>query len=71
MARTALPSTRSIRGSEAPALRVTPELTDPVGSLQVGEHQEAEQLGAGSRPEGVKSLTELTLELLQVHGIGR
>jgi hypothetical protein len=27
-----------------------------------------EQLGAGSRPEGVEALTEFALELLEVHG---
>jgi hypothetical protein len=30
-----------------------------------------EQLGAAGRTEGVESRTDLTLELLEVHGIGR
>jgi hypothetical protein len=32
---------------EGAALRVAPELADPVGSLEVGEHEDVEQLGAG------------------------
>ena|SRR5215207_3363229 len=43
---------------EGPRLRVPPELADPVGSLEVGEHQDVEQLGAGSRSEGVQALAE-------------
>jgi len=38
---------------EGPALRVAPELSDPVGSLEIGEHEDVEQLGEGrtqSRP---------------------
>jgi hypothetical protein len=42
---------------EGAALRVAPELSDPVGSLEVGEHQDVEQLGAGSGAEGVEALT--------------
>jgi len=34
--------------------------------LEVGEHQDVEQLGAGSGAEGVEAFTELTLDLLQV-----
>jgi hypothetical protein len=30
-----------------------------------------EQLGAGSRAEGVEAFTEFALDLLEVHGIGR
>jgi hypothetical protein len=70
---------RSVRSSsqsdqqlgEGAGLRVPPELADPVGPVEVGEHQDVEELGAGSRPERAESLTELTLALLQVHGIGR
>ena len=40
---------------EGPALRVAPELADPVGPLEVGEHQDVEQLGAGSGSEGVQT----------------
>jgi len=32
---------------EGAALRVAPELADPVGSVEVGEHQDVAQLGAG------------------------
>ena len=41
---------------EGAALRVAPVLADPVGSLEVGEHQDVEQLGAASRPERVETL---------------
>jgi hypothetical protein len=37
-------------------LRVAPELSDPVGSLEVGEHQDVEQFGAGSGAERVQAL---------------
>ena len=33
------------------------ELADPVGSLEVGEHQDVEKLGARSGIEGVETLT--------------
>jgi hypothetical protein len=38
---------------EGATLRVAPELSDPVGSLEVGQHEDAEQLGAGSGAESV------------------
>ena len=41
---------------EGTTLRVAPELSDPVGSLEVGEHQDVEQLGAWSRTECVQAL---------------
>ena len=41
---------------EGAALRVAPELSDAFGSLKVGEHQDVEQLAAGSRPERVETL---------------
>jgi hypothetical protein len=31
---------------EGAALRVAPELADPIGAVEVGEHQHVEQLGA-------------------------
>jgi hypothetical protein len=40
---------------EGAALGVAPELADPVGPLEVGEHEDVEQLGAGSRTEGVEN----------------
>jgi hypothetical protein len=42
---------------EGAALRVAPELADPVGAVEVGEHENVEQLGAGSRAEGVEALS--------------
>ena len=50
---------------EGAALRVAPELADPVGTLKVGEHQDVEQLGAGGRPESVQAGTELALEAVR------
>jgi hypothetical protein len=47
------------------------KLADPIGSFEVGEHQNVEQLGAGSGAECVEALTEFALDLLEVHGIGR
>jgi hypothetical protein len=41
---------------EGPALWVSPELADPVGSLEVGEHEDVEQLGARSGTERVQAL---------------
>ncbi len=41
---------------EVATLWVAPELADPVGSLEVGEHQDVEELGAGGRSEGVEAL---------------
>jgi hypothetical protein len=49
---------------EGAALRVAPELADPVGSLEVREHEDVEQLGAGSGAEGVKSFPESALEVI-------
>jgi hypothetical protein len=44
--------------SERAALRVAPELSDPVGSLEVGQHEDVEQLGAsGGLERGQQSLT--------------
>ena len=36
---------------EGATLRVAPELADPVGAVEVGEHQDVEQLGAWSQAE--------------------
>jgi hypothetical protein len=35
---------------------VTPELADPLGAIEVGEHEDVEQFGACSRREGVQAL---------------
>jgi hypothetical protein len=53
---------------EGATLRVAPELADPVGSLEVGEHQDVEKLGAGSGAEGVEALSEPALEFIGSHG---
>ena len=47
---------------------VAPELADPVGSLEVGEHQDVEKLVAGSGAEGVQALAEPALQLVGSHG---
>jgi hypothetical protein len=49
------------------ALWVAPELADPIGSLEVGEHQDVEKFGAGSRSEGVEALLYSALELVGAH----
>ena len=43
---------------EGAALRIGPELSDPVGSLEVGEHEDVEQFGAGSRSESIQTLPQ-------------
>jgi hypothetical protein len=50
------------------ALWVAPELADPLGALEAGEHQDVEQLGTWSRTEGIQARTELALELVGSHG---
>ena len=52
---------------EGAALRVAPELTDPVGSLEVREHEYVEQFGAGSGTECVQALAESALEFVGTH----
>jgi hypothetical protein len=37
---------------------------DPVDPVEVGKHQDVEQLGAGSRTEGIETLSESMLELV-------
>jgi hypothetical protein len=53
---------------ECAALRVAPELADPVGPLEVGEHEDVKQLGAGSGAEGFQPIAQDALDVLQVHG---
>jgi hypothetical protein len=52
---------------EGTALWVAPELTDPVGPLDIGEHHDVEELGAGNRAEGVKAGSESALKLVRSH----
>jgi hypothetical protein len=42
---------------EGATLRVAPELANPVGPLEVGEHEDVEEFGAGSRTERLQALT--------------
>jgi hypothetical protein len=49
---------------ERAALGVAPELSDPVGSLEVRQHEDVEQLGPGNRPERVQALTKPALALV-------
>jgi hypothetical protein len=42
---------------EGPRLRVTSEGADRVGAVEVREHEDTEQLGAGNGAEGVEALT--------------
>ena len=56
---------------EGAAFRVAPELTDPVGPFEVGEHQDVEQLGAGSGAECVEAFTEPSFDLLHGHEVQR
>jgi len=49
-------SSQSIRSSAKERLSaVTPELADPVGSLEVGWHQDVEELGARNGTEGIET----------------
>jgi hypothetical protein len=52
---------------EGAALRVPPELSDPVGALEVGEHQDVEELVAGSRTERVQALARRDFHLAERH----
>jgi hypothetical protein len=52
------------------ALRIGPELADPLGPVQVGEHQDMEQLGAGSGTERVEALLWSAFQLIGVMTAG-
>jgi len=41
--------------AEAAGLRVTPELADALGAVEVGEAEDVEELGAGRRREGLEA----------------
>ena len=49
---------------EGAALRVAPELADPLGALEVREHEDVEQLGAGSGTERVETGLEPPFEFV-------
>jgi hypothetical protein len=56
-ARSVRSSSQSI--SSSAKVRVSgcpPELADPIGPVEVGEHQDVEQLGAWSGAEGIEAL---------------
>jgi hypothetical protein len=53
---------------EGATLRVAPELSDPLGAFEVRQHQDVEELGAGSWTEGVEALSESALQLVGSHG---
>jgi hypothetical protein len=52
---------------EGATLRVAPELSDPVGPVEVGEHEDVEQLGASGRRERAQAFTKSALELVGPH----
>jgi hypothetical protein len=52
-------------------LRIAPELSDPVGSLEVGEHEDVEQLGAGSRTERVQAFSDSALQFVDRGAVSR
>jgi hypothetical protein len=57
--------------SSSPKVRVSgcpQNELDRVGPVEVGEHEDVEQLGAGSRTEGVQALPEAALQLIRPHG---
>jgi hypothetical protein len=49
-------------------LRITSELADPPGAIEVGEHQDVEQLGARSLSEDVQAFSESAFEFIWTHG---
>jgi hypothetical protein len=46
---------------------MAPELADPVGPIEVREHEDMEKLGAGSGTEGVETIALDSLDVVQVH----
>jgi hypothetical protein len=49
-------------------LGVAPELSDPIDPIEVGEHQDVEEFGAGSRTEGVQAFAEAAFKFFGSHG---
>jgi hypothetical protein len=43
-------------------------LSDPVGSVEVGEHEDVEQLGAGSGAKRIETISDSALEIIRTHG---
>ena len=52
---------------EGATLRVSLELSNSVGPLEVGEHEDVEKLGAGSQSESIEAFPESALELIRSH----
>ena len=50
------------------ALLVGPELADPFGPLEVGEHQDVEEFGATGLGESVEACLQSQLEDVRIHG---
>src|SRR4029450_12485192 len=53
---------------EGTAHWVAPALSDPVGPLEVREHQDVEEFGAWSGAEGVQACSQAALKLVGPHG---
>jgi hypothetical protein len=53
---------------EGAGLRVPPIGANRVGAVEVGKHEDAEQLGAGSGTEGVQVFPESALKLVGSQG---
>jgi hypothetical protein len=47
----------------------SPELSDPVGPLEVGEREDVEQFGAGSGAERVEAFPESALKFIGSHQV--
>jgi hypothetical protein len=53
---------------EGPCLGVAPELSDPVGPVEVGKHEDVKEFGAGSGTQSVEAFAESAFELIRSHG---
>ena len=60
-------SSQSISSSAKVPSSVSPRVADPVGPLEVGEHQDVKQLGVGSGAEGLQALLEAALQFVGSH----
>jgi hypothetical protein len=56
---------------EGAALRVAPELADPVGSLEVREHEDVEKLGAGEPDRARRDILGAGAPARRVSRVGR
>ena len=52
---------------EGPRRGVPPVRADRIGPLEVGERQDVEQLGAGSRAECIEAIPKSPLQLVGTH----